>query len=282
MSPCRSLQAVARRLFTFAFLLSLLGGALPAAGDAPAVLDKFVYLPLTRKSYSDSSGLYGTVTEKGVPAASVPLTLYRQGSGGSTVIDTTLTASDGSYGFAGAPTLGADQLYQVHFYNTSDETRLQKWTTAALSAYAVGQAVHMGDFDIAGIPLLEPVPGAEFSAANDWFRWTKRMASPTDNYAVAFYKSTNSGPFPSALTGSLGWVEQHWIGSPPHGFDTGVVYTWTVHIIGAEGLFGTNFYRRALCFSSCLASQSGAPGMNEASSRLLGPAWMDVQQVNEK
>jgi hypothetical protein len=170
----------------------------------------------------------------------------------------------------------------VQFSNTSDETRLQRWTTAALGAYAAGQAVHMGDFDIASIPLLEPAPGAEFSAANDWFRWTKRMASPTDNYALAFYKSTNGGSFPSALSVPLGWVDQHWIGSWPTGFDTGVVYTWTVHIIGAEGLFGTNFYRRAFCFSSCLASQSGAPGMNETSSRLLGSAWMELQEDHEK
>jgi FG-GAP-like repeat len=202
---------------------------------------QYTYLPQLYKPLPQR-GLYGKVTEKGVPAAGVPLDLrFYNGSNWSTLATAT-TASDGSYTFPNLLSLNPGQFYYVRYLNTATGSpkRLWTWQTQALSSYVPGSDFHIGDFDLANITLSAPPPGATISLPYT-FLWIPRPTSPTDSYELDLYNPDN----PSSLlysTPQLGYAEGYTLTNRPPGFKVNRLYAWQISIYSPDGGMGVSYY----------------------------------------
>ena len=144
--------------------------------------------------------LYGTVTEYGLPAANVDLTLAQCltwffNPGGQWVCETSTsygatTDRNGWYAFINPPTLltgtfgSPNQIYNVYWINAaSAPNRLASWNSRTIDNYTQGDFVALGNFDIGGIALLTPTADSvvHFPVT---FQWTPRHNVPADRYNV--------------------------------------------------------------------------------------------------
>lgn len=215
------------------------------------------YLPDAQKNFAAPTptatlapglGLYGTVTQNGVPAAWVPLDLLRIDTGSSTwfKIASTWSQGDGHYNFTGLPSLLADEAYQVTYTNLNNRTdRLFYWATRQLGSYTAGSNVHIGNFDIADLPLTAPADGANLNPPVT-FTWTVRPASPTDSYRLVIYDMDYHYLWDSGL---LGYSGSYTLTSLPGALATGVEYLWDVRIYALDGAYGICYGVRTLEFT---------------------------------
>lgn len=205
-----------------------------------------VYLPLVLKPCS--TGICGRVTLNGAPVSNVYLELrFFNGSQWSTLM-TTLTDSNGNYAFTGVPSLRPGQRYFVRYYNFAGILgRLRVWGTRELTSYTEGMAVHIGDFDIADVPLVAPFGNVTVSLPYT-FQWTPRPAAPSDSYSLAIYDPTDMDPY--AYTNPLGYVGNVNVTHLPPGFSPGVQYRWEVLIWSPDGGVGISREARNITFSN--------------------------------
>jgi CSLREA domain-containing protein len=188
-----------------------------------------VYLPLIR-SYRPPSGIYGKVTDNGIPAAGVQLTLIRSGY----TLSTTVTHPDGSFEFTSVPSLAVGQYYRVD-YHGADSDHIGIWITRKLTSYAAGSTVHIGDFDIANVDLLTPMNGAAVTLPYA-FEWIPRAGVPSDSYELmltdgdSYYHST-----------PLGYVSSFTLTTLPTGFVIGQNYYWGVNVYRSDGGYGGSY-----------------------------------------
>lgn len=232
------------------------GGEITTRAAVPN-LSNVVFLPLIAHS---CSGIRGRVTYNGngSSAAGIPLSLrFYNGSSWSTLA-TTSTASDGSYVFCGAPSLGANQRYYVRYLNTTNQAFLSYWQTARLTSYTAGASVSIGDFDIADIQLSSPYPGATV-----WlpciFQWVSRWATPSDSYEFNLFNPSGSSWW---WTPHLGYSSVIRLDSLPAGFYPGIDYGWYVAVYSPDGGYGESFYYRRVRFAN--SSIPGAAGPRES------------------
>ena len=201
-----------------------------------------LYLPIVIRP---PGMLYGTVTEYGLPAADVNITLQRcltwfTNPGGNLVCltwdtYTAITDRNGWYAFIDPPSLVISpgeyytQTYQAHWSNaTSAPGRLVGWDSRTIDSYTQGDVVNLGTFDIGGIALLAPAPGVvvHFPVT---FQWTPRHNAPSDSYDVCvagglFIPKLN--PSDLVCFGSLGYTNQVVMAGPFDGIDYGYGYVW--------------------------------------------------------
>jgi hypothetical protein len=185
----------------------------------------------TATSTSPSQGsIYGIVREAGLPASGVDLALRHYDAGTalwSTVAQTT-TGANGGFAFTNPPALDAGDSYYVLYRNDALQIgRLWLWQTRYLASYTAGQTVHIGDFDIADVQLLNPPPFASISLPAT-FSWLPRSATPTDSYSFSIYDElVETTEF---ITLPLGYVGSYTLQSFPTDFTSGVEYLWDVYV----------------------------------------------------
>jgi 5-hydroxyisourate hydrolase-like protein (transthyretin family) len=211
------------------------------AGPLTATLSYSVYLPLIR-NYRPPSGIYGYVTNKGVPAEGVPVNLERISGSVWSYVKTTYTQIDGSFAFTTAPSLASGQRYAVDFYG-STSNQLGYWATKRVDTYAAGSTVHIGDFDIANVDLLTPTNGVSVTLPYT-FQWTPRSAVPSDSYEL--YMTDGNSYYYST---PLGYVGSFPLTSLPTGFVVGQSYYWGVNLSRPDGSHGFSYEGRQVTFS---------------------------------
>ena len=193
-------------------------------------------------------GIFGHVTFNGAPAPSVWLNLcFYNGSSWSLQAGTS-TGADGSYAFSAVPGLSSGQAYYVRFMNQASlaNGRLSMWETRLLTNYATREAVYIGDFDLADVPLISPYPGTNV-ALPATFQWMVRTATPGDSYQFELFDPSGSSDF---TTPPLGYVNSYGLNSLPTGFATGTDYGWYVWVNSPDGGFGASFYYNPVTFSN--------------------------------
>ncbi len=243
-----------------------------------------VYLPLVSKP---RPGIYGHVTENGLPAAGIPLELrFYDGSIWSSIA-ITHTQSDGWFAFTTAPSLGPGQRYYVRYQNTTDTSRLWTWHTRELTAFAAGGSVHIGDFDLADIGLLSPANDASVGLPRTFY-WSVRSATPSDSYEFNLYEPSTESPY-FYTDPLLGYVGSYTLTTLPAGFNVGQTYAWEIWVYSPDGGYGISYETRTILFTnSGLLVQPSAPNNEDAlatqkhAQRLLDsrmrPGWEQRQR----
>ena len=175
--------------FFLVMMMIALWGFLARPGPTPAQeippvngSGQTISLPLILK-WSPLKGIHGQVTQGGDPILGIALQLkFWNGTAASTYAKTT-TDGNGLYSFTDIPSLTNGQYYYVQYENPGDSGRLANWSTRSLRVYAGNEAVHIGDFDLADIPLVTPAANAEVKVPAS-FHWTRRPATSSDNYVL--------------------------------------------------------------------------------------------------
>ena len=207
---------------------------------------QLAYLPIVHRP-RPIRGLYGVVTEAGSPAAGIPLQVrFFNGAEWSTLASGN-TALDGSYSFTDLPGLAPGQGYYVLYQNSGYETsRLWTWHTRGIEEFQFGTEVHMGDFDVANIPLYYPVDG-DWSEPPVTFEWYVRSASPQDSYEFNLYDPYDGDPY-FFTDPPLGYTYQYTLTSLPSGFRYNTLYAWEIWAYSPDGGFGVSYETWAVYF----------------------------------
>lgn len=192
----------------------------------------FAYMPFIMVPLP---GLSGYATFDGVSAPNLPVSLRVVNSVTTTVVATTMTASDGGYSFASVPSLLPGERYNAQWTSAPGSVgELKSWTTQSISSYSTGQLFRLGDFDIGTIPIVAPTPGATVVLPFS-FQWTVRSFASGDSYEL-YLRDPISGN--SWGSGPLGYVGSYMLTSRPTGFLPGVQYNWQVKAHGQSGGVG--------------------------------------------
>jgi hypothetical protein len=204
-------------------------------------------------------GIYGRVTENGVPASGIALDLrFYNGSSWSTAASTT-TAADGTYRFLKPASLTSGQFYYVRYLNTTTPGRLFTWHTPAIGNYVQGTPIPLKDFDIADVGLVQPASGEV--PVPQTFQWTPRAVTPSDSYEFEVFD-----PYTGELhfyTGPLGYVSSYTINTLPFGLSVYVLYGWDIVIYSPDGGFGSSYYARLVKFTSYGTAPDSLAGRNK-------------------
>lgn len=246
---------------------------LRSQGQAPAAIT-LLYLPAVLRQMPPTptptatptatntppapSGIYGRVTYNGSPVAGLPLDLRRWDGSSYTTERTTTTSNDGSYVFAGAPTLPAGHSYYVRYLNNSGNTNfVSGWYNPDITAYTAGQGAAGGDFDVANIMLSSP-PSGYSSVLPITFQWVKRSV-PGDTYRWTMFDLTTLEPW---YTNDLGPVDTYVLTSLPNGASFGKEYGWYVMAYQGPNSYGDSYFYRRFT-----ATGGNPPEANRASLR---------------
>jgi len=184
-------------------------------------------------------GIYGKVTQNGSPAQYVNLELrFYDGYSWSTK-KTTYTDSNGDFSFTNIPSLSQGQEYYVRYLNYNhDPSRVVLWGTNPLLEYQIDTNIHIGDFDIAGIPLKSPSNNATISLPYI-FQWTKRSPTSTDVYEFNLFDPSDTNNWWWVVVGDS---DNHKLYCLPNNFSTGKLYGWELFLYNNDG-YGISFYR---------------------------------------
>jgi hypothetical protein len=213
---------------------------------------------------TSADGIWGCVTEGGVPAASsmdgapaagVELWLrFYDGANWSTRA-TTLTAADGCYSFTGVPGLGPDEKYYVRYPNVEENhSRLAVWSSYRLTDYVAGSTVPGGDFDIKNVTLVSPAPGATVSLPTA-FTWLRRQINNDSYRWILWDRDTGDG----WITDFLGDVGSFTLNGLPSGAEYGKEYWWYLRVYNLpqdDFNYGISYYSQAVTFSATRGSAS--------------------------
>jgi hypothetical protein len=213
-----------------------------------------LYLPLLNRNAGGR--LYGQVTENGLMAPGVPLTLCRLNSPADTqctLMGSTTTLADGAYTFANLPALGTGQKYYAYFQNTTGaKGRLWYWQTRSLVTYALGSQVLLGNFDISDIKLSSPSSPVTVTLPVA-FTWQVRGAGPSDSYEFDLYEPQSGSPY-FYTQPPLGHVGSYPLNSLPGGFSANTRYVWEVWAYAPDKAFGISLERRPVAFTASAAA----------------------------
>jgi hypothetical protein len=226
------------------------------------------YIPLL--SLNAGGSLYGQVTENGVKASGVLLTLCRLNSPSDTnctKMGSTATQANGTYAFANMPSLQTGQSYLAYFQNTSvTNGRLWYWQTRNLVTYTLGSQVPLGNFDIADIKLISPSSSVTVTLP-ETFNWQVRSASPSDSYEFDLYEPNSSSPY-FYTQPPLGHVGSYQLKSLPAGFSANTRYVWEIWAYAPDNALGISLESRSIAFT--LPTSASSP-LGEGSSPAVLP-----------
>jgi 5-hydroxyisourate hydrolase-like protein (transthyretin family) len=211
-----------------------------------------VYLPAIGTDLGPGK-ITGRVLLNGSPVSSIQVDLYYLNGSAWWYESSTETAADGTYQFADAPGLSGDEVYRVEYYNYADIAgRVYYWDSNEFEYFTAGTNYQVNDFDIADIPSVSPADRATVSLPAS-FQWTRRPATPTDNYEFDIEDLSGVGFW---WLGNLGYVESFQMVGLPSFFYPGSSYAWWVAASGPGG-FGESRLYRNVTFSN-----TGLKGIN--------------------
>jgi len=214
-------------------------------------LDHLVYLPLIHRPCA--TGICGQVTLNGTSVTDISLELrFFDGANWYTLASTN-TDVNGNYAFTSVPGLAPGQRYYVRYRNyVGTPGRLWVWGTRVLTSYSTGSNVHIGNFDIADIPLVSPANGATV-ALPYVFQWTRRTATPSDTYELNLYDPSDGNPY-FFTAPPLGYVGTYTLNDLPPGFSPSAQYTWEIWVYSPDGGYGISYETRMVAFSNTSTS----------------------------
>jgi photosystem II stability/assembly factor-like uncharacterized protein len=135
-------------------------------------------------------GIYGRLTLAREPLANAPIGLYAFSNGNLEVVAAGLTDGAGWYQFAGAPSVGPDELYVVGFVNVDDDPRMLAAAVGnLLEVYNGGDTVYGGDLEVADVRLVRPDTTAALRYPVS-FKWVRR-GIPDDQYLLHIFGVDN-------------------------------------------------------------------------------------------
>lgn len=123
------------------------------------------------------------------------------------------------------------------------------WYCNSFSNYTGGQSSRACDFDIAGITLVAPPPGATRTFPVT-FMWESRGVTG-DQYQVYLRNYDDWGYHYSPLTAGTSYT----LDALPPGFSYGSTNYWSIDVENNSG-WGGSYYMRSLTFSSAMNSSS--------------------------
>lgn len=208
-----------------------------------------LYLPQLNKPLA--RGLYGKVTENGVPVRDLFLVLRKFNGTTWSGVASTGTEEDGSYSFPNAVTLNPGEKYHVWYIASSpnplDPDRLYSWNTRDIDSYQAGNEVLAGNFDIANVALDLPADDATVAVPYS-FKWTPRPASPTDSYK--FELETLVNPRTYYYSNLLGYTGSYTLNQLPAGFTVNEKMLWLIRVYAPDGGWGYSYDWRYVTFSN--------------------------------
>lgn len=255
-SPTPSVTRVAgeRRVY-----LPLVLSSAPAAPEAPpAITPTHTPAPAatataTTTAAPPNDGIHGRVTCKGAAAPGIELQLRFYDGSKTTTAATTATDSEGRYRFRGVAGLAGGQEYWVRFLSPNNPSWVSFWLAPSITAYSSGSTIAGGDFDIAGVDLLSPPPGAvEFLPVT--FTWQRR-GNPGDTYRVVFMDLDTDDTWYTPDLGNVGsftaaslW-EEAVFGKP---------YGWLISVFDGPDSYGQSYYYQTVGFLPGAAASAAA------------------------
>jgi hypothetical protein len=251
--------ALGSLLLALALLLGMAVAVKQSAANSQGA-DLSTYLPFA--SYQQAPrGIHGLVTEGGVPAAGITVTLQlRNAANQVSQVMLDLTDANGYYSFIGAPTLANGDRYFVFYPNAEDTAaRVNYWAGFLINSYTAGDEINGTDFDIANIVLTNPAPGATVTLPTT-FTWNPRAASPTDSYELNIVGDSEEDADETYFytIPPLGYVGHYTLNSLPGSMDYNETYGWTMWAYGPGGTFptgnfGTSYYVYIVTFAESAA-----------------------------
>lgn len=221
-----------------------------------------VYLPFVNTAtlaFTDTStgvsavsgkGIYGQVTQDGIPQAGISVSLYYCGANCS-IIRSTSTDTNGVYQLTNVvslPPFFADNhwYYYIGYKNNSptNNGRLSEWKCNPIYEYSFGENLHACDFNIADVQIHTPSSDTTNPVPMPInFSWSQRRENSF--YAVVFNRVSRS--FASIVRNKPGYTLT--LASDP-GFraDGTTLYSWQVYVFTSQGT-GISYETRVNRFS---------------------------------
>ena len=197
-------------------------------------------------SSAHSAGIHGMLKAKGAGLGGVELLLRHLKNGSWDTAMTTTTTTDGSYYFAGVPSLGDQEIYYVRYVNPAPLTTdyLYEWQSHTIYEYNTADPISGGIFDIENIPLIAPADKIS-SGLPVILQWTTRSISTAEDYEVHLYSSTLEWYSTGQKNGS-----SYTLSSLPDGFVYNQLYSWAIWVNNPDGGRGISRFARRITFVS--------------------------------
>jgi hypothetical protein len=212
-------------LFAFFSLLPRTTATAPPQGNLLG------YLPMV-VSQHQPRGIYGRVTENGVPIPGLTIGLRLHDGLDWTTVATVTTDANAEYHFLDMPPLAPGHIYNTIYLNLDDNpNRVGAWIGYLITSYEAGADAAGADIDIAEVYPAAPPPGAEV-ALPATFSWKPRPI-PTDSYEFELFAEGGNPYFYS--NPALGYVNSYTLDALPPGFQYNVTYSWSLVIYGPGG-----------------------------------------------
>ncbi len=193
-------------------------------------------------------GIQGRVTDRGVAAEGLFLTLVHVVGDSHTEQYMAQTFEDGRYAFASAADLGADERYYVKYTNEDDPAHVGVWFAPNITGYRAGQDVAGGDFDVAGVALTAPGPSSTVSLPAR-FEWQRRDFGAF-TYAWVLYDEVSGRRWWSGDVGDTGTFT---LNSLPDGVAYDQDYWWYARVYAAPDSYGLSHFMNRVRFSAAPA-----------------------------
>jgi len=185
------------------------------------------------------------------------LVLFRAEASAEEPVAETLTAADGEYLFAVAPSLPLGAVFYVVYENRSDPRYVGFWGGPDILSYEAGQQAAGGDFDIEDVELLSPESGQTVGLPAE-FSWQNR-APEGEDYTLELFDPDTGDWWQAA---NLGDVDRVTVSGVPQEVETGKAYGWFVRVCTEPTSCGASYASREVSFE--LTAASAAAGAHRS------------------
>jgi hypothetical protein len=224
-------------LLSWVSFIALVIPALPLAAD-PAQGDLITHLPFVA-TQPGGLGIYGRITESGVPVPGVSISLRRHDGNDWTTAATVITDDKAEYHFLDMPALLPGHIYNVLYVNPENNPdRVISWIGYFITGYTAGADIFGGDIDLADAQPVTPTAGMTVTLPAT-FTWQPRSI-PTDSYEFELFAEGGTPYFYS--NPALGYTNSYTLTSLPPGFQYDTEYLWSLVIYGPDGGGETGHY----------------------------------------
>jgi hypothetical protein len=126
--------------------------------------------------------------------------------------------------------------------------------TREVTSLTGSSSVNIGNFDIANIELLLPIPG-DVVPLPFTFQWSARLASLFDSYEFNLFDPTDGNPYFYTVP-PLGYVNSYTLRDLPSGFEYGVEFAWDIWAYSPDGGTGVSYWAYIVSFGETNLSEA--------------------------
>jgi len=207
--------------------------------------------PIVTPTSTPSGEIFGKITYNNLKAPGIELILRMYDDASEITVAATQTDSQGRYSFQNVPSLPAGKSYYVRFGpNGEDDKYVFAWFGPDITSYRQGERKPGGDFDIADIKLVSPLPNVTLPLPVT-FTWRKRLYA-RDTYCLVLTELDFSQTW---RTQDLGYVSSVTISHLPTGMRFGKAYGWYPCAMNGADSYGIPYYFRKITFAQTLPQE---------------------------